>query len=516
MRRFVHTLVLIAVAALLFRQAGLSHPALLRQREAFTPGQADIAENMPPMVAFVTVALGGFRGLIADALWMRATRMQEEGRYFELVQLADWITTLEPRFTKVWGWHAWNLAYNVSVLMNDPEERWRWVQQGIRMLRDEAIPYNPGDAELYWELGWMYQHKLGMSLDQAHLYYKNALAHQMMEVFDGRIPDFDELEALPEDRAAMQALPGVADVVAYLTERGLDPWDLNTYLNPDPDTATWLAEAEGSRPLLQFTRRERLRKAHRLDPAIMREVDARYGPLDFRLPDAHAIYWAYRGLPHAHDFAEVKLFRMIQHGIVSAFRQGRALITLDGQLLPSPNTALLPRVRTIAREAVDQFPDRATFQTAHENFLTEAFAILLEMGHADEAREVYQELHESYPSEQTARGFEYFAASTFAGALEDLSYRQAQAMVEGAIAQSFFWYAMGDQERFEGFEAQARRIWQQYDLNLGTGEKRERQALPPLVELRRQAMERLLQDTTDPALRRRLQTLATPSTVPEP
>ena len=516
MKRFAPTVLLVAAAALLFHQAGRSHPDLLRQREAFTPGQVEIAENMPPMVAFVTVALGGFRGLIADALWMRATRMQEEGRYFELVQLADWITTLEPRFTAVWIFHAWNLAYNVSVLMNDPDERWRWVQQGIRMLRDEAIPYNPGDPELYWQLGWMFQHKMGMTLDQAHLYYKNDWAHQMMELFDERAPDFDALEAVPETRAALRALPGVEEAVAYLTDRGLDPWNLSTYLQPDPETAEWLAAAEGSRPLLHFVRRDRLRKDYRLDPRVMREVDDQYGPLDWRLPDAHAIYWAHRGLAHASDFAEVKLFRMIQHSIVAAFRQGRALITLDGQVLPSPNIDLLPRVRSIARQAVDQFPDRTTFQTAHENFLTEAFAILLEMGHTSDAREVYQELHETYPSDQTARGFEYFAAHTFAGALEDLSSRQAQAMVEGALAQSLYWYALGDQDRFEGFEAQARRIWQQYDLSLGQGEKRERLPLPLLRDLRRQALDRLLQNTTDPRLRQRLQSLATPSPAPEP
>ena len=37
-------------------------------------------ENAPPMLAFTTVALGGFRGLISNALWMRANELQQEGR----------------------------------------------------------------------------------------------------------------------------------------------------------------------------------------------------------------------------------------------------------------------------------------------------------------------------------------------------------------------------------------------------------------------------------------------------
>ncbi|MGB1054405.1 MAG: hypothetical protein ACPG4V_11505, partial [Limisphaerales bacterium] len=46
-------------------------------------------DNAPPMLAFSSVALGGFRGIIANALWARATRLQEEGRFFEALSLAD-------------------------------------------------------------------------------------------------------------------------------------------------------------------------------------------------------------------------------------------------------------------------------------------------------------------------------------------------------------------------------------------------------------------------------------------
>ena len=35
-------------------------------------------KGLPPMVAFTTVALGGFRGLLADLLWLRAGALQDE------------------------------------------------------------------------------------------------------------------------------------------------------------------------------------------------------------------------------------------------------------------------------------------------------------------------------------------------------------------------------------------------------------------------------------------------------
>ena len=124
-------------------------------------------KGLPPMVAFTTVALGGFRGILADLLWLRAGALQEEGKYFELVQLASWITKLQPKFTGATSYLAWNMAYNISVTFQDPQDRWRWVQRGIELIRDEGLNYNANDPKLYQQLGWIYQHKMGNTLDDA-------------------------------------------------------------------------------------------------------------------------------------------------------------------------------------------------------------------------------------------------------------------------------------------------------------------------------------------------------------
>ena len=49
-------------------------------------------KNAPVLVTFTTVALGSFRGIIADLLWLRAEALKEKQNYFEMVQLARWIT----------------------------------------------------------------------------------------------------------------------------------------------------------------------------------------------------------------------------------------------------------------------------------------------------------------------------------------------------------------------------------------------------------------------------------------
>src|SRR5580658_10377439 len=150
-------------------------------------------KNAPPLLAFTTVALGGFRGLIANALWMRANDLQEEDKYFEMVQLADWITALEPHFTQVWTMQAWNMAYNISVKFKDPEDRWHWLERGIVLLRDRGIPLNPDAALLYRELSWLFQHKMGQNLDDAHMIYKLRWAQKMQPVL-GAHPNIEALE----------------------------------------------------------------------------------------------------------------------------------------------------------------------------------------------------------------------------------------------------------------------------------------------------------------------------------
>ena len=80
-------------------------------------------KNAPPLVTFTTVALGSFRGLVADLLWLRAGSLQEKGSYFEMVQLARWITDLQPTFSGATAYLAWNMAYNISVTCSSFEDR---------------------------------------------------------------------------------------------------------------------------------------------------------------------------------------------------------------------------------------------------------------------------------------------------------------------------------------------------------------------------------------------------------
>ena len=215
-----------------------------------------LGSDAPAGVRFVTVALGGFRGLLADYLWLRASDLQDEGRFFEVAQLADWITRLQPRYPEVWAYHAWNMTYNITAVIADPADRWHWVRNGVRLLRDEGIPSNPRDPKLYWELGWIFYDKVGGRWDEATLFYRISWAGEMSE-----------------------AMSGAGD-----------------------DAARRLA-AKG------------------LDPVRMKAVDREYGPLEWRLPESHALYWGYCGLPYQQSDSRW-CERLVWMGMVETLKNG--------------------------------------------------------------------------------------------------------------------------------------------------------------------------------------------------
>lgn len=147
----------ISLVAALFALAAVSQFALHRVRPVASPALDESA----------LAAFGALRSLAAEVVWFRADRLQDEGRYVELAQLARALTTAEPHTPEVWSYAAWNLAYNVSVMMPTPEDRWRWVYAALELLRDDGLRLNPDAPELYRELAWLFELKIGADIDAA-------------------------------------------------------------------------------------------------------------------------------------------------------------------------------------------------------------------------------------------------------------------------------------------------------------------------------------------------------------
>lgn len=175
--RIVQTVALVLALACA-TSAGALLPRLLRIAESATLRYTDIAvEGAPPIVQLGT-AIGALRGIIVDYLWLKVNARKQKGLFYELMADSELITKLQPRFAEVWGFLGHNMAYNVSVMTNTPEERWEWVNAGIRLVREQGIKYNPNDVVLHKELAFWFSHKIDGVADDAHFYYKRQFADE--------------------------------------------------------------------------------------------------------------------------------------------------------------------------------------------------------------------------------------------------------------------------------------------------------------------------------------------------
>ena len=149
------------------------------------------------------------QSIAAEIVWFRADRLQDEGRYVELAQLANVLALMEPHTPEVWSYAAWNLAYNVSVMMATPEDRWRWVQAALHLLRDKGLVLNPDSPELHRELAWLFELKLGLDLDSAAETYRQKWK-EIVEDVKAR-GAWDELKMDPVLMARIEQTTGFDD-----------------------------------------------------------------------------------------------------------------------------------------------------------------------------------------------------------------------------------------------------------------------------------------------------------------
>jgi hypothetical protein len=106
--------------------------------------------------------LGGFRGIVADYLWLRAEENKKDHDWDRLKSTVELITKLQPHFLSIWTFQGWNLAYNVSVEWDAPEDKYTWIKEGIKFLQ-EGVAKNRRSPDLIWDTAWTYYHKVGFS-----------------------------------------------------------------------------------------------------------------------------------------------------------------------------------------------------------------------------------------------------------------------------------------------------------------------------------------------------------------
>ena len=456
-------------------------------------------KNAPPMVVFTTVALGSFRGLVADMLWFRAGSLQEKGNYFEMVQLARWITDLQPTFSGATAYLAWNMAYNISVTCSSFADRWRWVNEGIKLIRDQAIEYNPEDPVLYKELAWIFQHKLGNIMDDANLYYKNRLAVQMTSIV-GSSPDWEAMAAAPENaKAFLKKYPPEDPLWRAASAAGFENYEAlyTAFKASDPAALPQklTARLDGNQALIDdlthYFRAEYLREKLKLEPSRIVAINGKYGVMDWRVPESQAIYWATLGIERTPGHKDINCDRVITQSLYEAFRSGRLLMVDDKSfesIIVVPNLALADAVYDTfvqAQETYDQDRDFSTFRSARLNFIKEAVALLFNYGNFTKAEEFYKKLQREEPGAHRLP-LEQFVLEQWAEEVRDATVKKASDIISGLLFRSIYYMIYNDQDAALANERIARYIYNRYQSDRGDS---DRTRLPAYSEMKKTMVE---------------------------
>jgi hypothetical protein len=462
----LRALLLAGLAAALLASAGFIQQSLNYDRDVLGLTRVQPLDNAPPVLAFTTVALGGFRGLISNALWIRATELQDEDKFFEMAQLADWITKLEPHFVQVWLVQAWNMAYNISVKFKETApgqfpDRWRWVKAGIELLRDDGLRYNPNELLIYRELAWFFQHKMGQNLDDASTYYKQQWANDMAQVFDKKTPNLDEL------------------------------------IHPQTED--------------QRRRARLLRETYKMDPEFMKQVDAEYGPLEWRLPEAHAVYWASLGLKAAAEHPDkvkeddlITLRRVIYQSLLLSFYRGRLIMNPFAHAFDlGPNLDIIPKVNyAYEKSAQEDEKNRDHIEKAHRNFLRDAVYFLYEFNRLAEAARWYAYLSTKYPDKMLINGdtnslprnltLDKYAVSRVQDDVSNTGgVDRTKGIIQGLLINSYRSMAVGEDGPAAGFRLLAQRLWDFYMSGV-PAERMSSIGLQPFAQMDLEIRQRLL------------------------
>lgn len=140
----------------------IQHFGLERQPETLNEAPLKRVAGLPPsdvLPTYVaTLFFGAFRAVAVDLLWIQLRKAKEEKRWYEMQQLTQFISYVQPRNPEVWSHLAWESAYNVAAGFTNRDTQWKWVKFGLRWIR-KGISTLPNEPYLKDQLAYTLWHK---------------------------------------------------------------------------------------------------------------------------------------------------------------------------------------------------------------------------------------------------------------------------------------------------------------------------------------------------------------------
>ncbi|MCP4177240.1 MAG: hypothetical protein GY756_05695 [bacterium] len=407
----------------------------------------NIIKNAPPLVAFTTVALGGFRGLLADILWLRTISLQDQGRYIEMAQVASWISKLQPRFTGATAFLAWNMAYNISITYTEPENKWRWVENGIKLLKS-SIKYNPNSPVLFKELSWIYINKIGGLRDSANLYYKTQLALQIEEISGGGNLDINSLYKISENIKDNPLI--ISNIQTKLKKLKISSYNslkkfsnyYKTYHTIPKEVSNSLTQEELKNTVGYFEIKL-LQNNLIMNIKSMHQIYENFGNVDWRLYQTHALYWIIKAIKVEPGNDEYKSILSI---IIQSCISDGTLLLLDksnyNNFTTYPNFELISSIKTYLYNQIEK-NETANNRNAYLGYLESCIPLLYNHKKIEQAKLYLTEAaKELYKNKTSDINIQQYMNHYWKNYLTPLNKSQVIRLVDQQIFLGYLLYAL--------------------------------------------------------------------------
>jgi hypothetical protein len=243
----------------------------------------------------------------------------------------------------------------------------------------------------------------------------------------------------------------------------------------------------------------------------MKQIDVQYGPLEWRLPEAHAIYWAVRGLEKAKANPTkvkaddlIQLRRVIYQSLHLSVQRGRLVVNPIEQAFEfAPNLDVIPQTSAAYEQAMaEDAPNRDHISRAHRNFLRDAVYFLYVHDRLADAAKWYQVLGTKYPDKMLIDGdtnslphqltLDRFAVARVQEDVGDTSQVKTRLNLEGLLINAYRSLVVGEDERAAGFKLLAQKVWDNYMSKITGGANDQRIPVPPVDQLQKEVLSRIL------------------------
>ena len=266
----------------------------------------------------------------------------------------------------------------------------------------------------------------------------------------------------------------------------------------------------------QKARAKLLIEKYKMDPKFMKEVNDKYGPLEWRLPEAHAIYWGAKGLEAAsNNPTKVKLDdmitlrRLIYQSMLVSFQRGQLVDNPYAQAFEFvPNLDIIPKVSFAYEQAAEEDKNNHDhILKAHRNFLRDAVYFLYEANRLRDSEYWYKVLTAKYPDKPVldddpkslpaTMTFEDYAVKKVQEDVRETDSKRIISAIIGMVRHAYSELLLGQDERYTGYMLLAKKTYNTYESQIPKS-REDPIGLPPFEDLVKIAQDQMLNPQTSP------------------